>query len=75
MSNKPQVTINTLTQGEYVKLLAKMRSAKISAVVLFTDTFVMNENGAVSVLGSNNTMTTAQQRLFKMWLIMEYGGK
>lgn len=35
MSSKVKVDINTLTQNEYVKLIAKMREAKVSAVVLF----------------------------------------
>lgn len=73
MSSKVKVDINTLTQNEYVKLIAKMREAKVSAIVLFADTFVLSENGAVSVLGSNGFMTAAQQSMFKLWLVMKYG--
>lgn len=75
MSNKPQVNVNTLTQNEYVKLIAKMREDKVSAVVLFNDTFVLSDNGVVSVLGSNGIMTKSQQTMFKSWLIMQYGDK
>lgn len=75
MSDKPKLNANTLTQSEYVKLLAKMRAAKVSAVVLSGTTLVLSESGVISVLGENSTMTTAQQQLFKSWLIMEYGDK
>ena len=63
-----------ITALQYTKLVQAAIADKVSAVVLGKSTYIINDNGSMSVLGQVQ-ITQEQLALFKTWLIKQYGDK
>ena len=63
-----------ITALQYTKLVQAAIADKVSAVVLGKSTYIINDNGSMSVLGQEQ-ITQEQLALFKTWLIKQYGDK
>lgn len=63
-----------ITALQYTKLVQAAIADKVSAVVLGKSTYIINDNGNVSILGQEQ-ITQEQLALFKTWLIKQYGHK
>ena len=63
-----------ITALQYTKLVQAAIADKVSAVVLGKTTYIINDNGSMSVLGQEQ-ITQEQLALFKTWLIKQYGDK
>lgn len=66
------ITYTPLTPLQYTKLVRAAIADKVPAVVLGKTSYLINDNGSVSVLGQEQ-MTQEQLALFKTWLIKQYG--
>lgn len=71
MSDTSYTPISAL---QYTKLVQAAIADKVSAVVLGKSTYIINDNGSMSVLGQEQ-ITQEQLALFKTWLIKQYGDK
>ena len=71
MSDTPYTPITAL---QYTNLVQAAIADKVPAVVLGKTTYVINDNGNVSILGQEQ-ITQEQLALFKTWLIKQYGDK
>lgn len=67
-------TYTPITALQYTKLVQAAIADKVSAVVLGKSTYIINDNGSMSVLGQEK-ITQEQLALFKTWLIKQYGHK
>lgn len=63
-----------ITALQYTNLVQAAIADKVPAVVLGKTTYVINDNGNVSILGQEQ-ITQEQLALFKTWLIKQYGHK
>ena len=71
MSDTPYTPITAL---QYTNLVQAAIADKVSAVVLGKTTYIINDDGNMSVLGQEQ-ITQEQLALFKTWLIKQYGDK